>query len=81
MEAEYALDDRSPLDFYNCLVPKLKEHRRFSLKNDQKLSIADFRAQQEVYKLKLKLEKEKLPRMESEYALMREKNEMLENEL
>ena len=33
-EAEHALEDRSPLDLYNCLIPKLKEHRRFKVTND-----------------------------------------------
>ena len=31
MEAEYAMDDRTPLNFYDCLVPKLREHRRFRI--------------------------------------------------
>ena len=33
-EAEYALEEKSPLDLYNCLIPKLKEHRRFKLRSD-----------------------------------------------
>ena len=55
MEAEYALDDRSPLELFNCLVPKLYEHRRFSLKKDEKFSIADFKSQQAVFKLQLQI--------------------------
>ena len=31
MEAEYAIDDRTALDFYDCLIPKLKENRRFRI--------------------------------------------------
>lgn len=46
-EAEYALEERSPLDFYNCLIPKLKEHRRFKVDSETKFSIVDFKAQLE----------------------------------
>ena len=31
MEAEYAMDDRTALSLYDCLVPKLREHRRFRI--------------------------------------------------
>lgn len=31
MEAEYAIDERSALSLYDCLVPALKEHRRFKV--------------------------------------------------
>ena len=44
LEAENALDDRAPLSLYDCLLPKLKEHRRFKLMKDSKFSIADFEA-------------------------------------
>ena len=30
LEAEYALDERSPLTLYDCLVPKLYEHRQLT---------------------------------------------------
>ena len=29
MEAEFAMDDRSPLNLYDCLIPKIREQRRF----------------------------------------------------
>ena len=45
MEAEHAIDDRTPLSLYDCLIPKLKEHRRFKIVKDSKFSIADFNAQ------------------------------------
>ena len=45
LEAENAIDDRSPLGLYDCLIPKLKEHRRFKLTKDSEFSIADFNAQ------------------------------------
>ena len=31
MEAEHALDERSPLSLYDCLIPQIKELRRFKL--------------------------------------------------
>ena len=31
MEAEYAIDDKSKLSLYDCLIPKLKEFRRFKI--------------------------------------------------
>ena len=33
-EAEFALDERTPLSLYDCLTPKLKEHRRFKITKD-----------------------------------------------
>lgn len=44
MDAEYAIDDRTPLSLYDCLVPKIKENRRFRIQKDDKFSIADFRS-------------------------------------
>ena len=36
MEAENAIDDRTALSLYDCLIPKLKEQRRFRFdKNDK----------------------------------------------
>ena len=48
MEAEYALDERSPLSLYDCLVPTLKEHRRFKINLNDKFNIPDFKTQQRV---------------------------------
>lgn len=45
MEAEHAMDDRTPLALYDCLVPKIKEHRRFRITKDSEFSIADFKSQ------------------------------------
>ena len=44
MEAEYAIDERTALSLYDCLVPRLKEHRRFRIDRDYKFSLADFKA-------------------------------------
>ena len=31
MEAEHAIDERTALSLYDCLIPKLKEHRKFRI--------------------------------------------------
>ena len=41
-EAENAIDDRSPLGLYDCLIPKLKEQHVFRV---NKLTIEDFNTQ------------------------------------
>ena len=51
MEAEYAMDDRTALNLYDCLVPKLREHRRFRIQKDAAFSIADFKEQYKVKSL------------------------------
>ena len=48
MEAEYAIDDTNKLSLFDCLIPKLKENRRFKIKKDDVFSIADFKTQQRV---------------------------------
>ena len=45
MEAENVLDERNELCFFDCLIPRLKEHRRFKLLKDDEFSIADFKTQ------------------------------------
>ena len=43
MEAEHVLDERNKFHFFDCLIPKLKEHRRFKLLPDSEFSLADFK--------------------------------------
>ena len=45
MEAEFALDERSALSLYDCLIPTLKEHRRFKINLQDKFNINDFKTQ------------------------------------
>ena len=45
MQAEHAIDDTNAFSFFDCLIPKLKEHRRFKLLKDDVFSMADFKAQ------------------------------------
>lgn len=32
LAAEYALDDRTAINLYDCLIPKLHEHRKFKIR-------------------------------------------------
>ena len=43
-EAEYALDDWTPLRFYDCLLPMLKEQQRYFASKDKKITSADILA-------------------------------------
>ena len=45
MEAEHAIDDCTAMSLYDCLIPKLREQRRFRFSKDDPFSIADFKAQ------------------------------------
>ena len=56
MQAEHAIDDTNLLSTFDCLIPKLKEHRRFKLLKDTEFSIADVKAQQRVKQLEYELE-------------------------
>ena len=44
LEAENAIDERSALVMYDCLLPVLKENRRFKITKESEFSIADFKA-------------------------------------
>jgi len=44
LEAENAIEESSVLVLYDCLVPKIREHRRFKITKDSAFSIADFKA-------------------------------------
>ena len=34
LDAEFAIDDQTPLSLYDCLIPKIKEQRRFRITKD-----------------------------------------------
>ena len=61
MEAEYAIDERTALELYDCLRPRIKEHRRFKIQRDAAFSTADLKAQIRVNDQKLLLEEKRLP--------------------
>ena len=46
LEAEYAHDDRTSLGLYDCLVPRLREHRKLKIRAGYKMDdiIADIKA-------------------------------------
>ena len=81
MEAEHAMNDRTGLDLYDCLIPKIKEHRRFKLLPDAKFSVADFNAQLKVRQYEAELEKKRLPRLVQANADLQGKCKAYENEL
>ena len=81
MEAEFAMDDRTSLNLFDCLVPKLREHRRFRIQKDAVFSIADFKEQVRVKTLQARLEKQEMPKLKAENATMAARIEQLESEL
>ena len=82
MEAEYALDERTTLSLYDCLIPQLKEHRRFKLiSDDHRFSINDVRAQQRVLQLEWDIGERAQPRLIDENRNQRKKLEQQDREL
>lgn len=63
LEAEHAIDDTSPLKLYDCLIPKLKEHRRFKIFKDSVFSIEDFREIKKIREIEFSLNKSRLPKV------------------
>ena len=61
MQAEHVLDDRNALSFFDCLVPKIKEHRRFRVTKDDKFSIEDFKTKLKLKRLEAELERQAMP--------------------
>ena len=43
-EAEYAIDDRTALSLYDCLIPKIKEHIKFKVRPEIIFGVEDLRA-------------------------------------
>lgn len=81
MQAEHVIDDRTALNFYDCLVPKIKEHRRFKLQRDAKFSLADFKSQYKVRQLDIELEKLRQPKLEEKCRLQAEMIKEYESEV
>ena len=66
MEAEFALDETSAISFYDCLIPKLKEQRRFLLPKHLEMSIDDFRTKFKVIKMEQELQNAEAPMLREE---------------
>ena len=81
MEAEFALDERSQLSLYDCLVPTLKEHRRFKINLQDNFNINDFKTQQRVKELEWNLHQSRLPHLEKKNEMLEAKVKQLEDEL
>ena len=43
MQAEHVIDDTNLFSTFDCLIPKIKEHRRVKLLKDSTFSIADLK--------------------------------------
>ena len=63
-EAEYAFDERSPLILYDCLIPKLKEHRKFKAETSnihtRGCLVTDYEAKAQVLLLQKQIDELKL---------------------
>ena len=81
MEAVFALDERSALSLYDCLVPMLKEHRRFKINLHDAFNINDFKTQQRVKTLEWELSRSRLPGLIEENGTLIAKVKQLNNEL
>ena len=80
MQAEHAMDDEHPaLKLYDCLIPKLREHRRFRIIKDDQFSMKDFIVQHKLRTLERELEKRELPKVQEEIKALRQKVEAYEN--
>ena len=81
LEAENAIDESTALKMYDCLVPHIKEHRRFKILPDSLFSISDFNAMYKVKKLEATIQKEETPKIKEENAKLKVQVIHLENEL
>ena len=79
-EAEYAIEPRTPLRLYDCLVPTLKEHRRFTLKKFEKFSVEDMVAKKTAQQLDWQLAQMRQPALIKENDMLKGRVATLENE-
>ena len=59
-EVEFAMDERSPLQLYDCLVPKLREHRKLHIPFElytNKQMIDDLKAKKHITEIESKKHK------------------------
>ena len=69
LEVEFAHDDRSPLSLYDCLIPKLREHRQLKIRPELYLTenlICDMQAKKIILEIEHDLEKKRFPVMKAE---------------
>ena len=65
-EAEYAIDDWTPLRNFDCMIPQIKETRLFRIKPMSEFSMEDFKAQQKIKQLEWDLSKKAMPLLKAE---------------
>ena len=80
LEAENAVDDRTALSMYDCLIPRLKEHRRFKIFKDSIMTTADFQAIQAVREIERELKIAQLPSVKAELQIEKKKTTQLKEE-
>ena len=66
MEAEFALDSTSKLQFYDILLPRLREHRLYDLQKASTMQIEDYRAQAEARRLEIDILNHQTPALKKE---------------
>jgi hypothetical protein len=81
MEAEFAVDESSALSLFDCLVPSMKEFRRYKINLNDKFTVADFKVQQEVKMLEWDLHRSRMPVLIEDNDYLARKNEQLMKEL
>ena len=80
LEAEHAIDDATALSLYDCLVPQIKELRRFKVTKDSEFSVADFRSQLKIKQLDYDLEMKRLPQARVEIKTLTDQLEQFKDE-
>lgn len=82
MQAEHAIDDRTgALGLYDCIIPALKEHRKYRFKKDEPFSIEDFKAQLELKRIEMELQRQEVPQLRYELEVMKRRKEQLESQV
>ena len=82
LEAEYAHDERNPLNLYDCLVPRLREYRRLKVQPEfQHIDLVnDIKTREHIREMELQLELVSQPRIEAERKHLYNKIVHLEHE-
>ena len=72
-EAEFGLSETTPLRLYDCLVPRIKEHRQhyYDIRSDSKME--DLKLKLEIRKLEQEMQATELPKLREENQMLREK--------
>ena len=55
-EAEYAIDDRTALSLFDCIVPRLREHKIFKIRPTISIEMKDMEVNEKVEMMNLDME-------------------------